>query len=236
LTDPDGFQQRSLLNIAWFSLGETGRALEAPHWQRQWRLVLAPDREDSLARLAAMDYSGPMDFSYRALSAYVYLMLRESQGAIDALVDYSQDLEVFRSNCEMMCGKRSSPALTLATAYKAAGDEERFQQFAALDREAAEFRWENGKIHNSEYSRTMARLNALEGRPYEALLELERLVTTGPLDPRELVHPAFDELREDPSFLKLQVLQRERVNGERLALGLEPLPGTPMTELVQHSD
>ena len=236
LADPDNFQPRFLLNIAWFALGEMERALEAPYWQRQWRLVLAPDREDSLAQLAAQDYSGSMEFSSRMLSAYVYLMLRDWQAAVDVLADYTLDLQDFRQQCEMSCGKRYSPALTLATAFSLLGDEERFRQFAEIDRFASNTRWENGKIHNFEYSRTMARLNALEGRPYEAMLELERLLATGPIDPRELLHPAFDELRGDARFAQLEDLQRARVNIEREKLGMAPLPVKGVSALVQVSD
>ena len=78
-------------------------------------------------------------------------------------------------------------------------------------------------MHNFEYSRTMARLYALRGNSYEALLELERLLTSGPIDPRELIHPSFDSLRNEPRFLKLVKVQRDRVNGERRRLGLPPL-------------
>ena len=235
VADPDNFTPRHLLNIAWFSLGETERALEAPYWQRQWRLVLAPDRDESLWQMAEIEYSGsPMEFSYQALSAYIYVMLRQWQSAVDVMTPHLDNLSDFRDLCmEMMCGKRYSPALSLATAYHQLGDVARYEDFLAIEQEAMNTRSENGRIHNFEYSRTLSRINALEGRPYEAMLELERLISTGPLDPRELLHPAFDNLRDDPRFTRLRALERGRVNLEREKLGLEALPEIEQPRLAQ---
>jgi hypothetical protein len=50
------------------------------------------------------------------------------------------------------------------------------------------------------------------------------LITKGPNDPRELLHPAFDEIRDDSEFIKLEQLQRQRVNSEREKLGMVALP------------
>jgi len=234
VADPDNLSRRHLLDIAWFSLGETQRALEAPYWQRQWRLVLAPNREESLEQLAAVEYSDrPLGFSYRALSAYIYVMLRQWQSVVDIMAPHPDELEGFRVQCEAMCGKRYSPALSLAAAYHALGDERHCQDFLAIEKEAMDVRSENGKIHNFEYSRTLSRIHALEGRPYEAMLELEHLISTGPLDPRELLHPAFDQLRGDPFFTRLRALERGRVNSERGKLGLEPLPEIGQTQIAQ---
>ena len=225
VADPDSFISRQLLTITWFSLGETGRAMESQYQVNQWLMVLAPDRDRSLEQLRARTYTDRLiDFDYRALDAYVYLMLHEWQSAIDNMAPYLADLDDFRHQCEMMCGKRYSPAISLATAYHALGDKAHFQDFLAIEQEAMNTRSENGRIHNTEYSRTFSRINVLQGRPYEAMLELERLVTTGPLDPRELMHPAFDILRDDPHFTRLEALQRSRVNAEREKLGLAPLP------------
>ena len=70
---------------------------------------------------------------------------------------------------------------------------------------------------------------ALKGNHYEALLELERLVSLGPIDPRELLHPAFDELRGEAGFVRLRQIQRSRVNSERQKLNLPPLePDNPL--------
>lgn len=57
-------------------------------------------------------------------------------------------------------------------------------------------RTDNGRLRGWEYSRAMARLDAMEGKNCKALLELERLVTRGNSDPRDLLHPAFDESRD----------------------------------------
>ena len=72
----------------------------------------------------------------------------------------------------------------------------------------------------------MARLYALEGKTGEALFELKRLIATGPNDPRELLHPAFDEMRQTPDFKALENLQLDRVNSERAAMNLAPLSQT----------
>jgi hypothetical protein len=49
----------------------------------------------------------------------------------------------------MMCGKRYSPALTLATAYRSLGEMVRSRQFADIEREAADICWEGGRIRSS---------------------------------------------------------------------------------------
>ena len=113
--------------------------------------------------------------------------------------------------------------ISLAVAYRALGDQENYRRFADLEKEAVGIRSDQGQFHNFEYSRAMARLYALDGNTYEAMLELERLITRGPIDPRELIHPAFDDLRNDLQFNRLVALQRERVNREREELGLPPL-------------
>lgn len=233
IADPDDGFARMYLNQAWFSLGETERAMESVHGQRHWQWVLSPDRETSLNQLRAVEHPESLSFDSRALSAYTFLMLREWQDAVDELAEYSFDLRAFRSHCSMMCGKRYSPALTLSTAYRALGEMERSRQFEDMEREAVDIRWEGGRIRSFEYSRNMARLNALAGLDYEAMLELEHLVRNGPIDPRELVHPAFDRFRNEPRFLAIEEIQRARVNAEREKLGFTPLPGGDQMETVK---
>lgn len=70
---------------------------------------------------------------------------------------------------------------------------------------------------------SLARLNALEDRSYEAMLELEHFLSSGGIDPRDLLHPAFDDMRNEPEFKQLEELQRQRINSERIRLGLVPL-------------
>ena len=67
----------------------------------------------------------------------------------------------------------------------------------------------------------------MEGNGYEAMLELNWLITKGPNDPRELLYPAFDAMRDDPEFIRLEQLQRQRVNSERQKLGMAALPDQP---------
>jgi hypothetical protein len=78
-----------------------------------------------------------------------------------------------------------------------------------------------------------ALLDAMEGRPYEALMELEHLVTNVKIDPRDLIHPAFDELSDKPEFKELEDLQLQRMNSEREKMGLMPLPGMDVDSVAQ---
>jgi hypothetical protein len=155
-------------------------------------------------------------------------MLRDWQSAIDLLASDALDLdELSKSMYVQNLAQNDSPAMSLATAYKNLGDKENFEKYAAFERKAVNIRTENGKLHNHQYSRAMARLDAMEGRPHEAMLELEYLITRGSMDPRELLHPAFDDIRDDPEFTRIADIHRQRVNAERTKLGLEPLNTNP---------
>jgi len=225
-TDPDHAWARNKLAIAWIALGEFERAQEIKDLGTHWSSVLEPDRE---AALSALENSPPwadheLDSQRRMLDAYAHAMLRDWQGAIDLLAEDSQDEEAFIGLFAQNLAKTVSPATTLAVAYRALGDTAKSREWAGLERRALDARSENGRLHNFEYSRVMARLHALEGRPYQSLLELERLVTNGPIDPRDLMHPAFDDMRSTPGFVTLEQIQRQRVNAERSKLDLPTLP------------
>jgi TolB-like protein/DNA-binding winged helix-turn-helix (wHTH) protein len=223
--DPDNAWAKDLLTKAWYMLGETERAMKMPGGRIFWRYVLAPDREASLQQLRAEPEWDPnIDFGRRVLAAYAYVMLRDWQSAIDLLEPDSLDLDEFTDIHAQNLGQNVSPAMSLAVAYKGLGDQAMYEKFANFEKNAVNIRTDNGKLHNFEYSRAMARLNAMEGNGYEALLELNRLISKGPNDPRELLHPAFDAIHDDPGFVKLVQLQRQRVNEERGKLGLAALP------------
>lgn len=216
--DKNNARALKLSNIVWFSLGETERALQASAWAEQYRFVLSPHREESLKQMKAPD-----KVAIPGLSAYVFVMLHDWQSAVDALVGFTGDMVAFEKEYAPVVAKRYSPAMSLAVAYAALGDVERSTIFAKFEKKALMIKSENGKIQNSEYLAASARLYALDGRIYEAMDELERLITTGPIDPRELMHPAFDEMRDDPGFKRLKNLQRQRMNSEREKLELAPL-------------
>jgi hypothetical protein len=162
-----------------------------------------------------------------ALTAYVYVMLHDWQSAVDVFSANSQYMASIQTQCAM-CAEKYSPAMSLAVAYKKLGDDKRSNYFVDIEMEALDIRSEKGRIHNTEHSRTMAKLGVLQGRPYEAMLEIEHLIKSGPIDPRELLHPAFDDIRDDPRFKTLEDMQRKRVNAERKKLGLAPLPSQGM--------
>jgi hypothetical protein len=224
VTDPDHLWARFWLVRAWYMLGEFDRAELMPYDAYNWQYVLSPDQAGSLAHLrSAGKEPESIHFGRRALIAYAMVMLRDWQGATDMLALESGDPDLFTQTYSQQLLLTESPALTLAVAYKALGDQENSARFAALEQKAVNIRTENGRYHNFNYSRAMARLHALRGNDYEALLELERLVSRGPVDPRELIHPAYDSLRDNPRFTRLISLQRTRVDEERFKLGLPPL-------------
>jgi TolB-like protein/DNA-binding winged helix-turn-helix (wHTH) protein len=234
--DPDNYWARRFLIRAWYKLGETERALEFPGTSAHWGYVLGPDREASLKSMReAPENNAEIDYGRRLIFAYTYIMLRDWQSAVDLLAAASEDLEAFsRSKYVQNFAQNESAAMSLAVAYKKLGDLENFEKFAEFEKNAVNIRTENGKHHNEQYSRAMARLNALEGRNYEAMLELEHLIITGSIDPREFLHPAFDEMRSDPAFKRLENLQRERINSERNKMGLAPLTlNEPVAQATQ---
>ena len=230
MQDPDHSWARSFLTKAWYMVGEYERAYRMPGGIIHWKYVLSPDRKDALDHLDnTPEGHEELDYGRRIIASYAYVMRRDWQSAIDLLGGESGDLDAFsRVYCENFV-LNESPALSLATAYKALGDQQNFERFAGLEQMAVEIRSSHGRLHNYDYSRTMARLFALRGNHYEALLELERLVSLGPIDPRELLHPAFDELRGEPGFIRVMQIQRSRVNGQRQELNLPQLePDNPL--------
>lgn len=219
--DPDSVWAKVFLKSAWLSLGETERALESPDLLLHWQYVLSPDREGSLTKMK--EYKNNR-WARGGVAAYIYVMLRDWQSTVEVMAEpYETGEQLTGAHVEMM-GKNYSPALSLATAYKAMGDEKNYRKFAELEKEAVKIRWANDGYHNVNYLRNLARLYALEGRNFDALGKLELLINTGPVDPRELLHPAFDGMRDDPRFERLYDKQRRRVNAERVKLGLVPLP------------
>lgn len=218
--DPDYYPAPRAMTVALFSLGETQRALESPHEKWEWNLVLSPDREVSIEKMRGVNQVG---WAKGAFNAYTYLMLHEWQKVIDSFPGGSRNLDEFRANHEMMLAKSYSPALSLAVAYKALGDEDRYRDYAELEKDAVNIRWANDGYYNHEYATIMARLYALEGDGSKAMLELRRLIVSGPNDPRELLHPAYDGIRETDGFRQVEELHRSRINEERTKLGLLPI-------------
>jgi len=206
--DPDNNGARIELSIAWYTLGEYERARQSTAFSRQWHWVMFPDREEALEQVAKFEES-----EY-AFSAYVYVMLREWQKVLDVVPD--NGLYVHKAS-------NYSPGISMAVAYKKLGNEVRALELVEAEWDMLNIRSENGKLHNFQYSVVAARLYALEGRHYEATHELERLIKHGPNDPRELLHPVYDEMRGDPIFAKLLELQRTRINKERAKLELAAL-------------
>ncbi|MDH4018529.1 MAG: cyclic nucleotide-binding domain-containing protein [Xanthomonadales bacterium] len=222
--DPDNYWARNFLTKAWYAIGETERALESPGGKTHWKYVLAPDREESLQLLKnTQEWNPEIDYGRRIISSYAYVMLRDWQSTVDLLEKDAQNLEVFTRTFVANFAQNESPALSLAVAYKKLGNQEMYRKFADLETNAVNIRTDHGRLYNFEYSRAMARLNAMEGKTGEALSELKRLISVGPNDPRELLHPAFDEIRNTPDFRVLENLQLERVNSERSAMDLAPL-------------
>lgn len=225
--DPSDSWARSGLSKAWYMLGETERAMESPITSPHWRYVLAPDRAISLRKMKEEpETHSDFDYVHRLTSAYVFTMLRDWQSAVDILAINGGDPEQFsRPPFIRFFALNESPAMSLAVAYKHMDDRENYEKYARLAREAANIRTENGKLRNEPYSRAMARLNAMDGKPYEAMLELEHLILNGKIDPRDLLHPAFDDMRDDPAFGRLETLQLQRINSERAKLSLAPIGG-----------
>ncbi|MFC1701992.1 tetratricopeptide repeat protein [Pseudomonadota bacterium] len=222
--DPDNIWARNFLTRAWYAIGETERAMELPGGTIHWKYVLAPDREESLQLLKNTEEWNPeIDFGRRIISSYAYVMLRDWQSTVDLLERDAQNLENFTRIFVGNLALNESPAMSLAVAYKALGNQKMYEKFADLEENAVNIRTDHGQLFNFEYSRAMARLYAMEGKSREALSELKRLITIGPNDPRELLHPAFDKIRKTPDFRMLENLQLDRVNTERAAMSLTPL-------------
>lgn len=234
--DPDHFWARSFLTKAWFMVGEFDRASLMPGGVIHWRHVLATERHEALRTLDELpEWSSELDYGRRLLSAYTRVMLRDWQGAVDDLEADTVDPDRFAQIFVEDLARGMSPALSLAVAYQRLGDDDKYRKYSGLERHVLDVRSDGGRLHNFEYSRTRARLDALEGNTYEALLELKRLISEGPIDPRDLIHPAFDALRDDPMFREIEELQRARIDAERVQLGLLPMTQAAAPPLAQEN-
>jgi TolB-like protein/DNA-binding winged helix-turn-helix (wHTH) protein/Flp pilus assembly protein TadD len=225
LLDPDRVLVKVFLAMCWYMVGEYERARELPFQNMQWASVLALDREKALAKVKATEEWGEItDYGRRLLVAYTLVLLRDFQAAVDVLAQDSGDLDKFTQIYAQQFGMHDDPGMSLATAHWALGNQVEYKKWAEFARKAINIRTENGRLHNFEYSIATARLDAMEGRHYDAALELEWFVKNGPLDIRELMYPAYDGMRDEPRFRDLQRMQLERVNAERRELGLDEHP------------
>lgn len=223
LLDPDRIWVKIFLARCWYMVGEFERAEELQSQSMQWTAVFDRDREQALREVKAVrDWPENYDFGRRILMAYTLVMLRDFQAAVDVLAADSGNPEEFTRIYGQQFGMHNDPGMSLAAAQWALGNQAEYEQWAEFAKNAINIRTENGRLHNFEYSMATARLKAMEGRHYDAALELEWFVRNGPLDIRELMYPAYDGMRDSPRFYELKRLQLERVNAEREELGLDP--------------
>ena len=117
----------------------------------------------------------------------------------------------------------NSVAMTLATLYWLDDDMEQAMFYAGLIKDFLSVISENDSIEAAWLSKTRAHLYALNGNGEEAIEELGKAIDMGERDFRIFMHPAFNELRNNPGYITLMERWLGLINMEREKLGLDPV-------------
>lgn len=224
LEDPDwGFSSFTLKKI-WYSLGEPDRATQVKGYHVQWSAVLDSDRPAAIDRLIRYEaqFDGGVPERLAPSVAYALLVLKRPEDALRLLTDnWNIEVPIVSGSDGYWMGPEE-PFMTMAAAFKLLNQEEQFESALARQLEILDIFSEDGTYKNSWYWRVMARVHSLRGEDYPALLALERLTEQGPLDPRELMHPAYDGIRHLAEFKAIVKKRADLINRQRTLLGLEP--------------
>jgi tetratricopeptide (TPR) repeat protein len=224
LGDPDWPPAHWILQRLWYRLGQPERASQLKPRPIAWAVLLDSDRSGAANRMAALEaeFGGVFDEFEAALVSFTYLQLHRPEDALRILGYPIGGGEQPTPGPEFMWARsEESPLMTLATAFRLLGQVGPSEHYLTKELEALDIRSENGVYKNADYWRVMARANALRGEDYPALLALERLTEQGPLDPRELMHPAYDGIRHSSEFAAIAQRRADLINRQRALLGLQ---------------
>jgi TolB-like protein/DNA-binding winged helix-turn-helix (wHTH) protein/tetratricopeptide (TPR) repeat protein len=214
---------RGLLATLWYELGEKSRA---------WKLNPAeglrseePDSEElpDSQRCSATPDAG--DTAWAPQKAYTCVYQRDWERVLSNLgLEDSGPQGLLETFSRSWLGRPVSPAFSLALAHRMLGNHALSEEFADLEQQHLDIRWDQGRTNLPMYTQMTARLEALRGEEQQAVERLNAWIGLGQLSPEELLHPVYDPLRGSVDFQALHTRRVGLINIQREKLGLDPLP------------
>jgi hypothetical protein len=155
--------------------------------------------------------------------SYVNLLLGEVDKARELLEDnLSGDFEEFDNQFRHTYFYKFSIGITMATVYTLDNQTERAAIYGDLIEKLLISVSENYQLESVWLARTRAYLHALRGEDEQAIGQLSSAIDMGERDFSVFMHPAFNNIRNNPRFVALLEHWMELINEERLKLGLTP--------------
>jgi hypothetical protein len=217
---------RQQLAMVWYALGEHERArrlnpAEGLRFEK-------PDSENLPDYLRCSSKPTAGFSAWAPETAYTCVFQRDWDGVVGSLgLGDSGPERLVEVYSKSWLGRPVSPAFSLSIAHRMLGNDTLSRNFAALEQQFLDVRWDRGSTNICMYTQMTARLQALRGEAQLAMDQLQAWIALGQLWPEEWHHPVYDELRGLPRFRQLQNRRIELVNVQRGRLGLNPLPLIP---------
>jgi TolB-like protein/DNA-binding winged helix-turn-helix (wHTH) protein/Flp pilus assembly protein TadD len=217
---------RNQLAMVWYALGEHERARRLN--PAEGLRIEKPDGENmpDHQRCSSSAKAGPS--AWAPERAYTCVFQRDWDGVVSSLgLGDSGPESLVAAYSKSWLGRPVSPAFSLSMAHRMLGNDTLSRQFAALEQQFLDVRWDRGRTNIQMYTQMTARLQALRGEAQLAMDQLQAWIALGQLWPGEWHHPVYDEIRNTPRFRQLQNRRIELVNVQRAQLGLDSLPLIP---------
>ena len=205
-------------------LGEKTENVSKDHLTRLWHLLVFLNEMPTTAKTDC-----PLELmqlqSTHAISAcsYVSLLQGQTNKTLELLQKYlPADLEQFNIMFRHTFFNPTSIGITTATVHKLLNDHEKADFYIDLTEKFLSGVTDDYTLESVWASRTRAYLHALRGENEQAIEQLAEAIRMGERDFRVFMHPAFNDLREQPAFIVVLERWMALINEERLRLGLKP--------------
>jgi len=153
---------------------------------------------------------------------YVHLVKGEYDEARQLLEHLPDEPDNIDTQFRHSYFEKTGIGITLATLYKLNNEPDNAAIFLDLTEKLLIAVSENYQLEAVWVARTRAYLHALRGEDEQAVEQLASAIDMGERDFRIFMHPAFNELHDNPSYVALLEHWMGLINEERLKLGLVP--------------
>ncbi len=221
--DPESTALKQSIADAYRSLLEFGKAGEYDALFAQVYPAFFDDDIDAatfpLFRLIASDPDNPELY---AILAQVYMLGGEPAGARNVLEPFMASPQEFKNRFFPSANSDDNAFINLAMAYKLTGEPEKMAGPLDLYKTLVVASERDG-LASPRFLYSKARLAATEGNNELALQLLHQALRGYNPGPLLLIDPVFGSLREMAAFVPVQATYYQKLNLERVKLGLEPI-------------